>query len=93
MADLLLENRGSSSCGCLRLSAGVHFKPLVLAAFELGAGLGKVAFDHGQDVIARRMPVACPRCTASAGAVCAVDTSEVTDKFEGDLEASSEANL
>lgn len=58
----------AESCGNSRLSAGVHFRPSVPAGHKIGAGLGKIAYDHVQDLIAGRTPKVCARCLGNEDA-------------------------
>lgn len=55
----------AASCGQSRLLAGVHFAPSVPAGHKLGEGLGRIAFNHIEDLWAGRVPENCARCLRS----------------------------
>ncbi|CAN8074077.1 unnamed protein product [Agarophyton chilense] len=53
------------SCGKSRLTSGVHFEPSVSAGQALGRGIGKIAFQHVQDLYNGKVPDNCVRCLGS----------------------------
>lgn len=54
--------QAARNCGESRLDSGVHFAPSVPAGFKLAKGVGKIAYDHVQDLYNGKVPKNCPRC-------------------------------